>query len=222
MNGQSRILALQWVMVSAMSGFLVSGCGPADAEESSVLLEPAAVSQASTALALPRCRTVCGPTVSCDTRCEIVSGEPLTCGEFGQCNSSDPDEDGIPFPRDNCPYMPNPDQADCDGDGRGDACELDPGVWVFKAPTMMLCHFDKDLHISGYDVEIYTADVYRDVSCLHYPDRYGKREVSSVHCGFHSEDTCRNRVIERVQELAAQGYYPITDTESDMCPWPRI
>jgi hypothetical protein len=34
----------------------------------------------------------------------------------------DTDEDGLPDPADNCPLNPNPDQADSNGDGRGDVC----------------------------------------------------------------------------------------------------
>ncbi len=34
----------------------------------------------------------------------------------------DSDGDGIPDDVDNCPFTPNPDQADADGDGVGDAC----------------------------------------------------------------------------------------------------
>ena len=33
------------------------------------------------------------------------------------------DSDGIPDFRDNCPITVNPDQADADGDGLGDACD---------------------------------------------------------------------------------------------------
>jgi len=36
----------------------------------------------------------------------------------------DTDGDGIPDSTDNCPYVANPDQADADGNGIGDACEL--------------------------------------------------------------------------------------------------
>ncbi len=38
---------------------------------------------------------------------------------------ADSDGDGIIDCEDNCPNTPNSDQADCDGDGKGDACEAD-------------------------------------------------------------------------------------------------
>ena len=38
---------------------------------------------------------------------------------------NDIDGDGIPNATDNCPNVANPTQADCDGNGVGDACELD-------------------------------------------------------------------------------------------------
>lgn len=39
----------------------------------------------------------------------------------------DADEDGIPDDRDNCPSHANPEQNDCDADGKGDVCALADG-----------------------------------------------------------------------------------------------
>lgn len=43
-------------------------------------------------------------------------------------NATDPDNDGIFDPADNCPDVYNPDQQDSDGDGMGDACDETPTV----------------------------------------------------------------------------------------------
>ncbi len=40
----------------------------------------------------------------------------------------DTDADGIVDCLDNCPYVPNPGQADCNGNGVGDACEIADGT----------------------------------------------------------------------------------------------
>lgn len=43
-------------------------------------------------------------------------------------NATDPDNDGIFDPADNCPEVYNPDQQDSDGDGIGDLCDETPTV----------------------------------------------------------------------------------------------
>jgi hypothetical protein len=54
--------------------------------------------------------------------------EPGTCG----CGvaDTDTDGDGIPNCVDNCPSVANPDQADSDGDGRGDACTTGSSFYI--------------------------------------------------------------------------------------------
>jgi uncharacterized protein (TIGR03437 family) len=44
------------------------------------------------------------------------------------CNPDDADDDGVPNDVDNCPSHPNPDQADCDGDGVGNVCAIATGL----------------------------------------------------------------------------------------------
>jgi hypothetical protein len=57
----------------------------------------------------------------------------------------DSDGDGVPDNEDNCPNTPNPDQADYDGDGMGNACE---GGCVCDLNYDGVCD-DKDLVIFG-------------------------------------------------------------------------
>ncbi len=53
---------------------------------------------------------------------DTTTPDPSPCLDLPQ----DSDQDGIPNEDDNCPFLPNPDQADTDGDNRGDACDSDP------------------------------------------------------------------------------------------------
>lgn len=50
----------------------------------------------------------------------------INCDDDGTSGPIDSDGDGIPNSEDNCPDIANPDQADEDGNGVGDACE--PGT----------------------------------------------------------------------------------------------
>ena len=51
-----------------------------------------------------------------DANCDGIEDAP---------NLLDPDADGVPNARDNCPIAPNPTQTDTDRDGLGDACDPD-------------------------------------------------------------------------------------------------
>jgi len=70
--------------------------------------------------------------------CDVSCGEPCDvpgCGESEDCNGNglpddceaDDDGDDVINDCDNCPTVSNADQADCNNDGEGNACDLDPG-----------------------------------------------------------------------------------------------
>jgi hypothetical protein len=53
--------------------------------------------------------------------------------DVAKLGSPDTDGDGVPNIVDNCPFMPNADQADSNGDGKGDACTF---TFIgFSSPT---------------------------------------------------------------------------------------
>jgi alpha-tubulin suppressor-like RCC1 family protein len=67
----------------------------------------------------------------CNIPVDALSGVSAIAGGYGHIialtymDPNDTDGDGIPNITDNCPNVKNPTQADCDGNGVGDACELD-------------------------------------------------------------------------------------------------
>ncbi len=61
---------------------------------------------------------------------ESTPNAPILAGAVSE---PDADGDGVPDAGDNCPGVPNPDQADRDGDGLGDACD---GPCIVKAASL--------------------------------------------------------------------------------------
>ena len=59
-------------------------------------------------------------------------------GVGGMAPGPDDDGDGIENRLDNCPNLPNADQADGDGDHAGDACDADPAVFNYKLVGQLL------------------------------------------------------------------------------------
>lgn len=66
---------------------------------------------------------LCGNTSTCVQTIDVVPAGP------------DTDSDGAPDCVDNCTLTPNPDQADCDANGMGDACDLPGGPIITQQPT---------------------------------------------------------------------------------------
>ncbi|MFN3215259.1 MAG: calcium-binding protein [Acidimicrobiales bacterium] len=63
------------------------------------------------------------PVVAYRTVTDPIVLKVLRCYDPAGCGGQDQDLDGIAHATDNCPAVANPDQADRDGDGIGDACD---------------------------------------------------------------------------------------------------
>ena len=59
-------------------------------------------------------------------------------GVGGMMPGTDEDADGIDDRIDNCPNVPNQDQADADGDNAGDACDGQPNLYNHKLRGQLL------------------------------------------------------------------------------------
>lgn len=120
------------------------------------------------------CEGVCSQSGSdCTTECSRF-GEWSTCGAGGDDN----DSDGVADSSDNCVCAYNPNQANCDGDSLGDACDPQSAVWVF---VQDLGECDIDRHATGteWDVQRMGALRYRNLCDNTYcSDRYVIEEKS--------------------------------------------
>ena len=65
---------------------------------------------------------VASTKLAIETGCP-AGAPPCSCALKGQTVCQDPDRDGILSLYDNCDYVANPNQANCDGDYSGDACD---------------------------------------------------------------------------------------------------
>ncbi|MEA2563618.1 MAG: hypothetical protein QOH06_5122 [Acidobacteriota bacterium] len=146
------------------------------------------------------CQAICSePGSDCTTSCKRFGNTWATCGAGG----GDNDADGVADDIDNCTCSANADQADCDEDGIGDACDSQNEKWVY---VQDLGECDIDRHATGteWDVQRMGAKRYRNVCNNTYcSDRYviqeesctfsfwgcGKGYIECCECQF-GYDTC--------------------------------
>jgi len=74
-----------------------------------------------------------------DTRYKTLTASTTFSLQKKDPANDDYDKDGVKNAQDNCPYKANPDQADADGDGTGDACDPTP-----NGGTPMIKDYDGD------------------------------------------------------------------------------
>jgi hypothetical protein len=111
------------------------------------------------------------------------------------CPFGDADGDDVPNGSDNCPQFPNFDQANCDGDARGDACDPENARYVAVTPEQT-CMTDIDDHVLTYSVEHHVEWLVRDTSSCGAPDRWRARIRAETFCSsldsrFGAQDCCR-------------------------------
>ena len=116
------------------------------------------------------CMNTCNSSSFCDSGCTLNCDTPTTCGEYGVCDP-DPDGDGL-ISNDNCRYLYNPDQADCDGDGIGTVCDGDNGSWSMVSGTFDTCVIIGRTHIGYVDIQLHNEALFHDVSSCGSPDKW--------------------------------------------------
>jgi len=114
------------------------------------------------------CMYTCTTSHRCDASCTSNCDTQSSCGEYGVCN---PDPDGDVWIADNCPYTYNPDQADCDGDLIGDACDSVNGSYV-AVGDWELCHIVGRSHLGFSDVAGQYEKRWTDQSSCGSPDKW--------------------------------------------------
>jgi len=152
------------------------------------------------------CGQCYGSSLSCDTPCWVCMGgdtidggcsnmEWITCGQARGNPENDLDSDGVDNSVDNCTCTANASQANCDGDGFGDACDSVNANYVYSHDE--LCMIDRDTHFGYFELERHFDRVYVDTSSCHAPNTYDTYEdPNSAWCYNISTYDCCRYVLE--------------------------
>jgi hypothetical protein len=147
-----------------------------------------------------------------DSYCEVCESEYQWC--ISTCDSgggttnppppADSDADGVADTYDNCPTTANPGQQDCDGDGKGDACDSFNGTTRYtgswdttdftNGPISSYCTYGgyaQQMFAVYYHTTHYWSDTYCDGTVVYrqtttFHTRYEYRQVYDPwRCGTH-------------------------------------
>ena len=135
------------------------------------------------------CSEACNGSSRCFNPC---STDPegtnwITCGEYGVCDP-DYDDDGYYDWQDNCMNNYNPSQADCDGDGWGNACDWENGD--FRVISTSLCHIRGRVHLVYVDVRKTFDRLLRDRSACGSPDKWEQIDLEEHTCPPMDAKSC--------------------------------
>jgi len=149
-----------------------------------------------------------------------VGCEDDSFADSGVCPLGDSDQDGITNAFDNCPLRVNPDQADCDSDGVGDACDSESARYI-AVTTEETCMTDRDQHFPFFTFEHRVEWLERDTSSCRAPDRWRARIRADVSClsaeGLSDESCCRHLTDSLIATGASPDLWCRTKRNQNFC-----
>jgi hypothetical protein len=161
--------------------------------------------------AMRGCRRSCPPPSQDSSDCWAGCAE-----EYGWCLEEcappvDTDGDGDPDNLDNCPNVANADQANCDGDAQGNACDSFNGHEVLQSTNRTLNNFYREQDFCGraafsetlwkryVEVQTITRTYLRDFCDGTADSTYSTQQTGTVLCDveFWPTRACSNFDIRR-------------------------
>jgi hypothetical protein len=177
-------MSLQHVSMSILVAVSLAGCAIADDPEPTV----GEVTSDSTGPCVDACWGEYNLCIVDCPNCSSCRRVRELC--LARCDSGDSDGDGRFDANDNCPLDFNPDQANCDGDALGNACDPINAAYTVTVPERT-CMTDKDDHFAYKTFEHKVEWMEHDGSACGAPDRWHRRIRRSEDCSFNvSDEAC--------------------------------